>query len=158
MARYKSQKGTTMTTKQKAYHTALIKNLHISPRYINLYKNDDELYREFLHENFGVKSSKELDIESLKNLVEYMNFKGELKQASKSYKITQNQVNYLLSLWQERSLYKDIYSLLAFCKKIIKKELVSIEDMSKTEAKKMILAVQNMKKIAPVNNTNYQGA
>ena len=106
-----------MTQKQKIYKNALLRQLHVSSRYINLYKSEDDLYREFLFENFGVKSSKDLDIEALKNLVAYMNFKAPLVKAKKSFAATTNQTDYILTLWEKNSLKKDVYSLFAFAKK-----------------------------------------
>lgn len=50
---------------------------------------------------------------------------------------------------------KDIYSLFTFAKKIIKKELVSLDELSKNEAKTLINAVGNIKPPKAVNNTNY---
>lgn len=146
-----------MTPKQKIYKLALIKGLHISSRYINLYKNDDELYREFLKENFGVKSSKDLDIESLKNLVEYMNFQGELKKASTSFKATPNQIDYILHLWDKNSQTKDIFSLLKLVSKLLKKEVQNLAEISKTEAKTIINAVVNIKPPGAVNNLHFKG-
>lgn len=147
-----------MTPKQKIYKNALLRALHTSPRYLNLYKEDDELYREFLKDNFGVKSSKDLSIESLENLVAYFEFKVELKKATKGFKISSNQVEYLWELWCDRSLHKDMPSLLAFIKRLTKKEIKEIEELSKKEATIMINAVRNLKKILPANNSNYKGA
>ena len=147
-----------MTQTQKAYKIGLLRQLHTSLRYLNLYKNEDDLYREFLLENFGVKSSKDLDIESLKNLVSYMNFKAPLVKVKKSFAATANQTDYILTLWEKNSLNKDLFSLLSFAKKIIKKELQSLDEMSKDEAKKLIIAVSNIKPVKAVNNTNYKGS
>ncbi len=147
-----------MTQKQKIYKNALLRQLHVSSRYINLYKSEDDLYREFLFENFGVKSSKDLDIEALKNLVAYMNFKAPLVKAKKSFAATTNQTDYILTLWEKNSLKKDVYSLFAFAKKIIKKDLVTLDELSKNEAKTLINAVGNIKPPKVVNNTNYKGS
>lgn len=149
------EKMKLMTPKQKAYKNALLKKLHLSIRYLNLYKDNDELYRKFLHENFGVKSSKDLSIETLKKLVDYMNLKVKLKKASSSFKITQNQLNYLLELWRERSMHKDIFSLMRFTKKLIHREIHNLEELSKQEANTMITAVRNIQKQTFVNNPNY---
>ena len=53
-----------MTKKQKNYKKALLKLVHISKMYKEVYANDRELWEEFLNNNYGVKSSKFLSVPS----------------------------------------------------------------------------------------------
>ncbi|MFX4241477.1 phage protein GemA/Gp16 family protein [Aliarcobacter butzleri] len=148
-----------MTNKQRAYKQALIKQVHTSKLYIDVYSQDRELYEDMLQNNFGVKSSKDLSIDGLMELVKFLqgNPFTRSKKAIKSFKATTNQTDYILTLWQKNSLYKDVFSLFNFAKKIIKKEINSLDELNKNEARTLINAVLNIKPVQAVNNINYKG-
>ena len=54
-----------LTDKQVAYRKQLIKRVHISQRYTNYYREDQEAYRSMLLDHFGVDSSAKMNITQL---------------------------------------------------------------------------------------------
>ena len=142
-----------MTKKQKAYKMALIKAVHTSVLYQTIYQNDRDLYVEMLKNNFGVDSSKKLDIDSLKKLVDFLNH----KTSSPKVFASKQQVDYMKALWVEKSIQKDGFSLLKFIKRITSKDFNKVEELSKQEATKVIIAIQKIKPLESANNLNYKG-
>ena len=59
-----------MTKKQKAYKNALLRRVHTTKKYLEVYARDRELWETFLQNSYGVTSSKDLTIDELKNLIE----------------------------------------------------------------------------------------
>jgi len=130
-----------MTKKQILYKKRLLQLVHLSHTYKVFFVNNREGWEEFLTKRFGVKSSKDLSIDELKSLVDYLNNKTDKLEFKK---ITKNQLNFLLALWKQKSLIKNIASLKAFAKKIVKKEVTELEDLSYRDATKLISAVKNL--------------
>ncbi len=64
-----------MTKKQRYFKAYLIKRVHTSKLYTDIYSKDRELYEDMLKNSFGVKSSKYLSIEELIRLVDFLNGK-----------------------------------------------------------------------------------
>ncbi|WP_294962348.1 hypothetical protein [Sulfurimonas sp.] len=79
-----------MTDKQKRYKVALIRSIHCSDMYKNVYADDRELYETMLENRFGVSSSKKLGIEELIALDSFVNNKGGLRLAPKKVYATKN--------------------------------------------------------------------
>lgn len=143
-----------MTKKQRAYQISLLRQLHLSKRYIELYKNDQILYRHFLETNLGVTSSKMLSIDVLKELVDYFNFKqDEIPQNRAS----NQQIAYIKHLWKSHSISKNESSLLNFIKRTTKKTLVRIHQLTPDDAKKVIAGIKQLSPPRYLNNINYTG-
>ena len=145
-----------MTKKQIAYKKALLKMVHLSHTYKAFFANNREGWEEFLTKRFGVKSSKDLSIDELKSLVDYLNNKSDKLEVKK---ITQNQLNFLLNLWEQKSRLKNKEALINFAKRIIKRNFDNLEDLSHREAAKLISAVKNLavQKAISANNITYKG-
>jgi hypothetical protein len=131
-----------MTNKQRFFKQALIKQVHTSKLWFDVYSHDRDLYETMLQNNFGVKSSKELDISQLMELVKFLN--GQ-KFVSFKTEATKNQIAFLLSLWEQKSIAKDEKSLLMLIYTRFKISLNSIYDLPKKDFKKVIAVVQNLK-------------
>ena len=131
-----------MTQKQRAYKQALIKQVHTSKLYIDVYSKDRELYQEMLTNNFAVKSSKDLDIEQLIKLVKFLD--GQTFVSLKTT-ATKNQIAFLLTLWKQKARFKDEKSLLNLIYMRFKISLNSIYDLEKKDFKKVVAVLQNMK-------------
>lgn len=131
-----------MTQKQRVYKQALIKQVHISKLYVDVYSKDRELYEDMLINNFGVKSSKDLDIEQLIKLVKFLD--GQTFVSLKTT-ATKNQIAFLLTLWKQKARNKDEKSLLNLIYMRFKISLNSIYDLEKKDFKKVVAVLQNMK-------------
>ena len=152
-----------MTTKQKAYKSSLIRSIHTSPLYSEIYSDDRELYETMLENTFGVKSSKKLSIEELINLDNFMHKRGELRLVPKKVGATTNQINFIQTIWSKNSRNKDLKSLLTQVKKVIKRDVSALENLTENEAGKVIASIKNIKpepklKLNPANNKNYKGS
>ena len=139
-----------MTKKQKAYKNALLRRLHTSPRYTEYFAKEPIAYRAFLKKHLGVDSSKELSIAVLKELVAYFELKSETIPSNFA---TPQQIAFIRHAWQHTSRNKDEASLLRFAKRILKKELSSIEEIRSGEAKRLIAALRHMKPSAACTPT-----
>lgn len=151
-----------MTEKQRRYKSSLIKSVHSSEVYKDVYKDDRDLYEAMLENTFGVTSSKKLSIEELINLNNFMNKKGELRVAPKKVGATTNQINFIKTLWTHNSRKKDLTSLLTQVKKVIKRDVNALENLRKDEAGRVIASIKNIKptpkpQLNPANNTNFKG-
>ncbi len=134
-----------MTAKQKAYQTSLIKQVHVSKRYQNYYKENKEEYVALLETHFGASSSKKLSVSDLVLLVDYLNFKCDvLPEKEKSGQITQKQQAYIEALWKEKARDKSEKALLGFVKRQMKKETGGLDELKSEEAQKLIIALKSM--------------
>jgi len=136
-----------MTPKQKQLHASLIKALHISRRYKEYYKENRDEYKELLSEHFGVESSKELGIDELIGLVEWMNFKLDVLPQQKAYHhCTQAQLRMMQGLWNSFARDSSEDALLEFVNRIIHKRYLHLHMLSKSEAQKVIPVLKKMQK------------
>lgn len=133
-----------MTPKQKAYRKNLIKFIHCSPLYQNVYKHDRELWEGLLVQHFGVQSSKELSIHQLEHLNGYCN--GRVKKLSvmieKTAFASEDQVLYMRFLWGSFAKNKEDEALLRWIGKIKKKLYISLEQIPRDEAGKIIAILE----------------
>jgi hypothetical protein len=143
-----------MTTKQRSYQISLLRALHLAPRYTNLYKDDKVAYRHFLKEHLGVESSKELKISTLKELVEYFEFKRDEPPTNKA---SSQQVGYLKHLWTNHATNKDFNSLLTLLQNKVNVHLKNISDLTPNQCKQAIGIVSKLEPTHYANNTNYTG-
>lgn len=70
-----------MTPKQEKLHQFLVKRVHCSKKWKEVYGHDRSLYESLLLNHFGVSSSKEMFIDDLIRLAAYMDGHGELKMS-----------------------------------------------------------------------------
>ena len=130
-----------MTKKQKNYKKALLKLVHTSKMYKEVYANDRELWEEFLKSNYGVKSSKFLSISELKVLVDFLNYK---RNSIVVEPITNNQKRYMLYLWEKKGKIKGIFGLLNFIQKRMGINVIKLDDLSKEQATKVIVGLEKL--------------
>lgn len=134
-----------MTTKQQNFHKSLIKGLHISRRYAEYYKHNKDEYIELLQEHFNVDSSKDLGIDQLIILVDYMNFK--IDELPHFYSCTKAQLTKMITLWNSFADTKTDAALLEFVNKQTKKQYKKLFMLTKSEAQKIIPVLQKMSKV-----------
>ena len=131
-----------MTQKQKFYKMALIKQVHTSKLYVEIYSKDRELYEQMLHSSFGVKSSKNLDIDSLKKLVLFLGGRVEVNLRTTA---TKNQIAFIRTLWRQRARNKDEKALLKMIYNRFKLDLNSIDELERKDFKKVVAVLNKIK-------------
>lgn len=134
-----------MTQRQKDAHASLIKQVHTSIRYQNYYRNEREEYVKMLKGAFGKDSSVALSVSELIMLVDYLNMKRDTLPTFTPKQSTSAQVWKIMQLWEAKARDKSDAALLSFCKRIIKKEYETPNQMEFNEAQKVILALEKMK-------------
>jgi len=133
-----------MTPKQQRIQKSLITQVHTSPRYKNYYKDNREAYEEMLYNAFGKRSSKTLHVTELIKLVSYLNMQTDALPIFTPKHCTPSQAWKITALWQEKARDKSEQALLNFCKRIVKRECESIATLRVDEAKKVLIALQNL--------------
>ncbi len=146
-----SKKGLKMTKKQRVYKNYLLKRVHTADRYLQVYAHDRELYEEMLKNLFGVKSAKDLSIDELQKLTAFLESGKRVANTP-----TTNQINYIKLLWSKKAVYKDMFSLLKFIKRVTKKEIKELEELTKKEATYIIAALMRLTPIKVANNAEYR--
>jgi len=131
-----------MTAKQKAYHKALVQSVHISKKYRAFYKDDREAYEQMLYNAFGKRSSKDLSVDQLTKLVEWLNGRTDTLPTYKPDTISESQVELLRDLWRRYAKNKDDTALLGFVKRVGKKAYMRVELIDKQSATKVITALK----------------
>ncbi len=134
-----------MTKRQKIAHSSLIKQVHTSIRYQNYYRHERDEYVEMLTGAFGKDSSVALSVSELIILVNYLNMKRESLPTFTPKQSTPAQVWKIMQTWEAKARDKSDTALLSFCKRIIKKEYETPNQMEFNEAQKVILALEKMK-------------
>ncbi|NOQ30013.1 MAG: DUF1018 domain-containing protein [Helicobacteraceae bacterium] len=132
-----------LSPKQQTYHQSLIKLVHTSLKYRNYYKDNRDEYEELLLTHFRVESSKELSIDELIQLVDYLNHKRDSLPTQKM--VSAAQLMKIKSLWADRAIDKSTIALLKFSSKITQKALSSIKLLTLGEAQKLIISLNNLK-------------
>ena len=145
-----------MTDKQKRYKASLIRSIHCSAMYKNVYAPDRDLYEAMLSNRFNVKSSKDMSIQELLQLDSFMNKKDGLRLAPKKVYASQNQTNYIITVWRKNSRDKSLESLLKLATKILKKPISDLSKITKKEGSSLIAVVNNIKPLSVANNTDYK--
>ena len=133
-----------MTPKQKAYHTSLIKQVHVSLRYKNYYRENRAEYVELLKESFNKSSSKDLTVSQLVGLVDYLNMKCPDLPTLKHTAATPQQLYKIEQAWSAKARDKSTSSMLIFVKRITKKDVSRLVDLKKDDARKVIIALERM--------------
>jgi len=140
-----------MTDRQKAYKKSLIKQLHISRRYREYYREEREAYEALLFKHFSVSSSKELQIDQLIALVKYFNFERETLMIQHSseeskHKSSVKQLNTIRSIWSNYADDTSDSALLKFIKRQFKKQYLHVKSISRTEAQTLIAVLLKMQR------------
>jgi hypothetical protein len=134
-----------MTKKQQFYKKNLIQQVHLSKMYQNHYKHNKEDYQHLLFQHFKVISSKDLDIENLIKLVDYLNGKCDIKNVTPN-SATTSQLNKLKLLWGNNSHSKCIDSLITFLStRVIRRKIVNLTELTRQEATNSIVAVEKLR-------------
>ena len=131
-----------LTAKQKAYRKALIQYVHVSKKYRAYYKDNREEYKGVLERAFGVRSSKELSVNSLTILVDWLNYRRDELPVYRPDKITDAQEVKLRELWERYAKDKSDTALLGFVKRVGQKAYMSVELVDKASATKCITALK----------------
>lgn len=134
-----------MTPKQKNAHATLIKQVHTSIRYQQYYRHEREEYVEMLTGAFGKKSSVALSVSELIILVDYLNMRRDTLPTFTPKQSTPVQIWKIMQTWEKKARDKSDTALMSFCKRIIKKEYETPNQMEFNEAQKVILALEKMK-------------
>ena len=133
--------GEKMTKKQQNYKKALLRLVHTSKMYKEVYANDRELWEEFLKRTYGVKSSKYLSISELEGLVDYLNYRTKKIKVEPA---TNNQIRYMTHLWEKKGKIKGVFGLLKFVRKRMGFNVFKLKDLSKEQATKVIIALTKL--------------
>lgn len=131
-----------MTKKQANYRKQLLAIIHTHEFYKHAKAN--EAWQDFLS-NWGVKSSAELSIKELVNVLAVMNGKDSPKDPNLEF-ATPSQIYAINILWQKVANDSSTRALLWFIKRITKNLYVKPEFLKKREASKVLIALKKMEK------------
>lgn len=131
-----------LTPKQKLYHKALVQYVHVSKKYRAYYKDHKDEYRDVLERAFGVRSSKDLRVNDLKVLVDWLNHRRDDLPVHRPDKITDAQEVMLRELWSRYAKDTSDTALLSFVKRVGKKAYIKVELVDKASATKCIIALK----------------
>jgi len=133
-----------MTKSQIKFKADLIKQVHISKKYQSFFRDNKEEYQDKLFAHFGVRSSKDLNIEQLIALVDYLNYKtpelATIKDRSKD--ATERQLTVIRELGQVYATDKSEEATRNFIYRITKNRYLNLKSISKADATKCILALK----------------
>ncbi|MBZ7942048.1 phage protein GemA/Gp16 family protein [Campylobacter molothri] len=137
---------------QEALKKHLIKIIHTLKKEANL--NNDEDYRWVLNQRYGKNSSKDLNLEELKDFAMTLGYKEKFlknkkaryfkKEKAKKGKATQKQLNMIQAIWSKNAKKPTRWALREFINNIIKKRPLHLWYLDKEEANKIILALKNL--------------
>lgn len=113
-----------------------IQSIHILKNKLGL---SDEIYRALLQENFNKNSSKDLSLDQQSQLINFLN--SQIISTKKPNACSYKQINYIQFLSKNT-----INDLSAFCSKIVNRSIIQIQELSKSEAIKVINALQRYHK------------
>ena len=143
------QKTNNKTTKLQQLKKKLITAVHLSQRYKNYYADNKEEYKKLLLKHFNVSSSKNLSINELIALLDYLNFKTDTIELTKEKKASKAQVEKIKELWQQFARDKSDRALIHFLSRYNGKILVlKLEDYPQKVLQKGIIAIKkNLSKV-----------
>ncbi|EAI2796448.1 phage protein GemA/Gp16 family protein [Campylobacter jejuni] len=137
---------------QEALKKHLIKIIHTLKKEANL--NNDEDYRWVLNQRYGKNSSKDLNLEELKDFAITLGYKEKFlknkkarylkKEKAQKGKATQKQLNMIQAIWSKNAKKPTRWALREFINNIIKKRPLHLWYLDKEEANKIILALKNL--------------
>ncbi|EAH9333967.1 DUF1018 domain-containing protein [Campylobacter jejuni] len=137
---------------QEALKKHLIKIIHTLKKEANL--NNDEDYRWVLNQRYDKNSSKDLNLEELKDFAITLGYKEKFlknkkarylkKEKAQKGKATQKQLNMIQAIWSKNAKKPTRWALREFINNIIKKRPLHLWYLDKEEANKIILALKNL--------------
>ncbi|WP_288550136.1 regulatory protein GemA [uncultured Brachyspira sp.] len=141
-----------MIAKEKTKRQKLIAKIHIGKKYLGL--NEDD-YIVFLKSSTGKESTRDMNIEELKEVLNSMNVAGFNSSTYESNKyfyasgydrryLSERQVKYIKGLWWQNANYPSEETLKMFIKRMTGKN--SLGECRQKEANILITAIQEMKK------------
>jgi len=133
-----------LTEAQQRLKKSLIVGVHLSKRYREYYSEHKDEYRELLLKHYSVSSSRELNIDELIELKDYLNFKRDSLGESKEL-ITKAQIKLIRELWSKVARDKSERALLWFLKRFEGELKLNLELVSKRGATKAIIAIKKMR-------------
>ncbi len=129
-----------LSAKQQHYRKALLGQIHISAVYVDMYQHDRSSWQELLQRGFGKRSSADLRIDQLIKLLDFLNGKT---QSAAEY-VSDNQVNYMRALWQQRARCPDESSLLNFARNNTGLLLLNLHALTRQQAGGLLAAIKRM--------------
>ena len=138
-----------LTENQEVYRKKLIKATALTDTYKRVYKDDAGSWQELLNSNFGKSSRRDLTITQLKSLLNFLKtgkffeVKPKMRSEQQYYKI--------LRFWTTEPCIRDKsnVALREFIKNKIHKDVSSdLKELTKSEATKIIIALNKMKENA----------
>lgn len=137
-----------LTPKQQAYRKILLKQIHLSPRYVNFYKENRKEYEEMLSKHFGVVSAANLSINNLQELNNYLCLKKPTLDAQKEAQgyASSLQCKTIRVLWGSYATNKTDEAFLNWLGKRKKGYYMRIDLLPKSLASKMIAVLKTMQK------------
>lgn len=133
------------SNKQQKFRKSLIVAVHTSIKYKQFFRDNKEDYKVKLLLHFGVESSKDLSIEQLIALVDWLNHKApELATIKDRRKeATQSQMIVIRRMWEVYANDQSDNALRNFIYKITKKRYLNLDMIARADATKCILALKN---------------
>ena len=133
-----------MTNAQKQLKKKLIAAIHCTPRYRNLYADDREAYEALLQEHFGVRSSTQMEISDLIELLEYMKMRRDSLPHKKAgaNRASEAQIYRLRQLWKQYARDPGDAALLRFVSRCEGAIPLRVDLLSAKGAQKAIVALR----------------
>ncbi|EAH9150331.1 hypothetical protein C5O32_06880 [Campylobacter jejuni] len=140
-----------MNPKQEILRKQLLAKIHMHKEY--LYYKENNAWQDFLALRFEVLSSKDLSIDELKILLDIfdgkikdeLNFTPDLKGRMLLKKSSSNkQFFYLKALLEQTKM--SIFNFYKLCKKTLKKDIYSLESLSKKDTTTMLIVLEKILK------------
>jgi len=123
---------------RREYKKVLIQQIHLSKKYREFFKDNKEDYVNLLRDNFNVESSTKLDIDSLIDLVDFLNYKTDEIMHKNNTKITLMQKQKLFELWETYARDTSEVALMRFVYKVANERYIGVSAMAKSVASKVI--------------------
>lgn len=130
-----------MTKKQKEQHEKLTRWIHTSKKWVEYYRHDRDAYEEVLYAAFGVRSSMGLTIGQKSQLLDFLNGKKDLPKRDSA---TTKQMYRISQQWDLKARSKETEAKLAFCARIAGHPVLSLSDLTKSDAQKVLVALERM--------------
>lgn len=127
-----------MTDKQQQYQKSLIKKIQVTKKNVFI---DEESRRDFMKSRFNCSSTKDMNIDQLKLLLDFCLRKVSDIQTAEP--ITSAQTKKIKDLWNLKARDKNTNALNSFILRVSQKKQLDI--LCKNEATKVIIALNKMR-------------
>jgi len=136
-----------MTQAQEKYKKQLIQKIQINKTNVFF---DDEERKEFILSRFGVTSTRKMNIDQLKLLLDFCYRKVSdiplYEKVENKDNITFAQKEKIWMLWNEKAKDKSEAALLSFASRITNYKTTSLDNLLKGKATKLIVALEKLNK------------